>query len=550
MLRNSSRCIAARRRVRPLCETLEGRQLLAADPGYALSGASWANPAHITYSFAPDGVFWDHALNTLQADFSARFPNRDWHREIARALQTWATVANVNVVPVGDSAASMDAPGQSQGDPRFGDIRIGGYRFNNATTLAETYFPPPAGSTMAGDTEINTEMDYKLGSDFDLYSAMLHEFGHSLGLLHSPSPTAVMHMNYQGVRGGLSSQDVAGIRAIYGARNPDVYQAQGLATSPANAADLTAGLDALGRETLANTSLATIGDTEVFSVVAPAGATGLRVAAVASGVSSLSPALTILDSSLTPLGSAADPASWGNSALVSVSDIVPGRRYYVQVTGATNDVFAVGAYDLGIAFNIATPATAPVTIPTSPPVLAATPPTAIPETPALALAPTAVAPTAVAPILADRYEPNNTIGQATPLGSITQAQVEHLTLQTAGEVDFFQFQAAKAGLYRATASGMTLRIYDSYGRQFGEATGTVLFRVTRAGQKFSLSVSSASGTTAADYSLTVGVQQAAYTRSVPRKAPSGPVRFHSVSGPAQHPAGPHRFPARANRKGA
>src|SRR5438876_903270 len=60
-----------RRRVRPSCEPLEGRELLSG-PGsdYSLSGLQWPDPSHITYSIAPDGVSWGHGANDLNARFA------------------------------------------------------------------------------------------------------------------------------------------------------------------------------------------------------------------------------------------------------------------------------------------------------------------------------------------------------------------------------------------------------------------------------------------------------------------------------------------------
>src|SRR6476619_1825773 len=62
-------------RTRPQCEPLEARRLMASTPGYdyQLSGESWPNPNHISYSIAPDGVFWDHGANNLGAMFNTRF---------------------------------------------------------------------------------------------------------------------------------------------------------------------------------------------------------------------------------------------------------------------------------------------------------------------------------------------------------------------------------------------------------------------------------------------------------------------------------------------
>ena len=193
-------------------------------------GPSWPNPSHITYSIAPDGVFWDHGINNLKATFNAKFGTSGiWERQIALALATWESVANINIVPVSDGPYALNTLGLAQGDPRFGDIRFGGYPFLDTTiTLAQTYFPPPNGSTAAGDVEINTAMNFNIGSTYDLYSVVLHETGHSLGLNEAPNPADVMATDYGGLRTGLEPGDIAGIQAIYGARTLDSYQSQGI----------------------------------------------------------------------------------------------------------------------------------------------------------------------------------------------------------------------------------------------------------------------------------------------------------------------------------
>jgi Matrixin len=62
------------------------------------------------------------------------------------------------------------------------------------------------------------------GSPYDLYSVMLHEAGHSLGIGNSPNPNAVMYTQYSGVRTGLHSSDVAEIQALYGVRVADQFE--------------------------------------------------------------------------------------------------------------------------------------------------------------------------------------------------------------------------------------------------------------------------------------------------------------------------------------
>src|SRR5438309_2939238 len=129
---------------RPGPERLEARELPAGS-GYVLSGFRWSNPADISFSIVPDGVPWDGGTNGLNAFMNARFGDGTWQRELARALQTWASVANINIAQVPDSGPAFDAFGQPQSDPRFGDIRVGGFNFSDPRTLAQTFYPPPNG---------------------------------------------------------------------------------------------------------------------------------------------------------------------------------------------------------------------------------------------------------------------------------------------------------------------------------------------------------------------------------------------------------------------
>lgn len=480
---------------RPSFEVLESRALLSSS-GYVLSGDQWANPSDITFSFAPDGVFWDHGTNNLNATMNSLFgTGGSWQRELARALQTWASVANVNFTQVPDAGLPFNTSGQAQSDPRFGDIRVGGYHFLDPTTLAQTFFPPPDGTTAAGDTEINTAIGWHIGSDTDLFSVMLHEFGHSLGLDHSLNPTAVMSPVYGGVRAGLTADDIAGIQAIYGARTLDAFQSHNVGTSLANAIDLTSALNGAGQATETGVELATIGDTEYYTVTAPAdGETHMQVAAIASGVSLLSPRLNVYNASGALLDTEGQPAAYGDSVSSTTSPVVPGERFYIAVTGATQDVFATGAYHLQVSFLGGPPPPPPL-----PPV---TPPSGGGGggNPAPVLGP-------------DRFEPNNTVATATNLGVVTQTALVGLSLDTVRDVDVFFMASAGTGTYQVAAPGTNVWVINSRGRLIAAGTNATQFHSTRAGLPFYVVTWAPTPQPVAAYNLAIGFQPLARLRT-------------------------------------
>lgn len=196
-------------------DLLEGRRVHACSGGIALGMArSQSVPLY--------GDGWDgpglHAadLGYYFSTLPASLPRSRAQDSFLRAFQEWARVVQLRFLP----AARADAPRtlnvlfargeHGDGNPFDGRGRI----------LAHSFFPsPPNPEWIAGDLHFDDDEDWSgEGSAVDLFSVVLHETGHTLGLGHSDQPGAVMYAYYRRAT-GLTEEDVSAIRQLYAARD-------------------------------------------------------------------------------------------------------------------------------------------------------------------------------------------------------------------------------------------------------------------------------------------------------------------------------------------
>ncbi len=133
--------------------------------------------------------------------------------EVLRAFQEWERYAPIQLTAAQTATAArtiaiLFARG-AHGD---------NYPFDGpGGTLAHTFYPAPMNAeSIAGDMHLDADEPWGVGSGTDLYSVVLHETGHALGLGHSDMPGAVMYPYYK-VNTALTEDDIAGIQALYGA---------------------------------------------------------------------------------------------------------------------------------------------------------------------------------------------------------------------------------------------------------------------------------------------------------------------------------------------
>ena len=328
----------------------------------------WADPGHLTLSFAPDGTGLRGRPSTLfgeLADVSAA----DWQQEALRAFQTWAAQANINLAVVADSGIAFGTPGPVQGDPRKGDVRLGATSLGTGQLAAATPFDLLGG--WSGSVLVNADRAFSLDgrpATADLYTVLLQEAGHVFGVGNSGDPDSAMYEQYQGPRAGLAADDVADIRALYGARTPDRYEGRRGNAFPRTAAPIgfaTSPTQLSGtKSVVASADLTTAADVDVYSVRVPRGVTAFTARLQTSGVSLLPARLTDVNAAGREVAAAVATDPTSGDLTVTVDGARPGATYYVRVEKAGDDVFGIGAYRLSVgtadAFGRSAPRTAAV----------------------------------------------------------------------------------------------------------------------------------------------------------------------------------------------
>ncbi len=310
-------------------------------------GLAWRDPTHLSLSFAPDGTPIASDSSNLFQTLDSQFPTpASWQSVIVQAFQTWAAETNVSVGLVSDSGAPFGVAGLMQGDPRFGDIRIGARPMSN-DVMSITVPPDPYYSgTLSGDMILNSSANL---NPSDLYDVVLHEAGLALGLSESTDPNSVMYpqLNPQAT---LSAGDIANIQALYGTPAPDPNGSDGTfaTATPISSPPLYIGLSPL----VAYGDRTSLSDTNVFSVQPPLLYGGpVTIQLQTSGISFMQPRLEVYDQNHNLLGEVQSTSGFGDDISVQLANVNPFARYYIQVDSTAQNALGMGRYALSVTFD-------------------------------------------------------------------------------------------------------------------------------------------------------------------------------------------------------
>jgi hypothetical protein len=340
-------------------EHLEARQVLTS------FASPWPEPSQISLSFALDGVVVGSHRSDLYATLDRTAPAGVWKEEILRAFQTWAVNTNVDIGVVNDGGQPLGSLGLKQGDARFGDVRIAAFPMADDVVAAADPYDPFVANTWVGDLFLNSSTTFGpagSGADHDLFSVILHEAGHVLGLGHSEDPASPMFaVTPHSPRHSLTPADVHALQTLYGIRSADSFDATATNDRRSSATPLTWTNEyAQGPQAVAAGDLSTPQDVDHYRFALPTAFGTTEIRLQAAGLSLLTARVSLIDSAgnVVAVKQTTDPLK--NDLLLSVAGLMPHESYVVRIESARPNVFGIGRYELSVSNHTSAPSASTV----------------------------------------------------------------------------------------------------------------------------------------------------------------------------------------------
>lgn len=182
----------------------------------------------VTPFYVPIGTSWNHRIITyFFANGTADIAGNDERQAIRDAFALWRAQTNLAFLEVcneNDADIVFLWGAGAHGDPVpdcYGGL--GPFDGTNGTLAHNMGGPGPNNcGAQSGDIHFDEDETWTLNTrndgtqPIDLVTVAAHEMGHALGLFHTTVAGSLMLGNYTGSHRFLGSDDIAGIRSIYG----------------------------------------------------------------------------------------------------------------------------------------------------------------------------------------------------------------------------------------------------------------------------------------------------------------------------------------------
>lgn len=319
--------------------------------------------SRLTLSFAPDGTNISRYTSTLFSSFDAVVSDDEIRQAVIDAFQIWSQYAAINVGLVDDSGDDFGSAGQSQNDPRFGDIRIGAVPMAGDVYAVAVPSNELVSGTWSGDLLFNSNAKFVSAEQF--FAVALHEAGHVLGLGHSDDATSVMHPTALNTE--PSAIDIAEIKLLYGERlELDPHEDDpGENDHHDDAVEIEHEID---EGSFGSVPLLVFGDIDGFTDVDffrfetdsnndnYSGPISFRL--ISNQVSCLQPRFTLFrldvsngDETLVELASATSSDSTGSDLIIDEIVVEENQKYFLKVESAGTELTNFGSYAIVVETN-------------------------------------------------------------------------------------------------------------------------------------------------------------------------------------------------------